>query len=69
MGKEPEKIRQDIAHRWARIDETAEALASKADVPSRAKEKVRDKFDGAVSRVSGVLPDGGQVTGDVAGKA
>jgi uncharacterized protein DUF3618 len=52
MGQDPDAIRQDIAQTRAEMTETVEAIGYKADVPSRAKEKVADKVDAAKSKVS-----------------
>jgi ElaB/YqjD/DUF883 family membrane-anchored ribosome-binding protein len=52
MGKEPDAIREEIAQTRAEMTDTVEAIGYKADVPSRAKEKVADKVDAARSKVS-----------------
>ena len=52
MGQDPDAIRQDIEHTRAEMSETVEAIGYKADVPSRAKEKVSEKVDAARSKVS-----------------
>jgi hypothetical protein len=51
MGQDPDAVRQDIAQTRAEMGETVEAIGYKADVPSRAKEKVADKADAARSKV------------------
>jgi hypothetical protein len=57
MGQEPGAIREDIEQTRARMGDTVEALGYKADVPSRAKDKV-----GSVkSKITGATPDSGQV--------
>ena len=61
MGKEPEEIRQEIEETRAQMGETVDALAYKADVPSRMKESISDKKDAVVSRVTGRVPDRDQV--------
>jgi F0F1-type ATP synthase membrane subunit b/b' len=52
MGQDPDAIRQDIEQTRAEMSETVEAIGYKADVPSRAKEKVSEKMDAARSKVS-----------------
>jgi hypothetical protein len=53
MGQDPDAIRQDIEQTRTEMSETVEAIGYKADVPSRAKEKVSEKMDAARSKVSG----------------
>jgi Protein of unknown function (DUF3618) len=53
MGKEPDAIREEIAQTRAEMTETVEAIGYKADVPSRAKEKVADKVEAVKDKVSG----------------
>jgi ElaB/YqjD/DUF883 family membrane-anchored ribosome-binding protein len=52
MGQDPDAIRQDIEQTRAEMSETVEAIGYKADVPSRAKEKVSEKVDAARSKVT-----------------
>jgi Protein of unknown function (DUF3618) len=52
MGKDPDAIREEIEQTRAEMTETVEAIGYKADVPSRAKEKVSEKMDAARSKVS-----------------
>jgi gas vesicle protein len=52
MGQDPDAIRQDIEQTRADMSETVEAIGYKADVPSRAKEKVAEKVDAAKAKVS-----------------
>jgi ElaB/YqjD/DUF883 family membrane-anchored ribosome-binding protein len=52
MGQDPDAIRQDIAQTRAEMTDTVEAIGYKADVPSRAKEKVSEKVDAARAKVS-----------------
>ena len=72
MGQDPDAIRQDIEQTRAEMSETVEAVGYKADVPSRAKEKVSDKVESVKSAVTGTAtrakeavtgatPSGGQV--------
>lgn len=67
MGQDPEAIRREIEDTRERMGETADALAYKADVPSRTKEAVSDKVQsvkekvtGAGGRVADATPDGEQ---------
>jgi hypothetical protein len=52
MGQDPDAIRQDIEQTRAEMSETVEAVGYKADVPSRAKEKVSEKMDSVKSKVN-----------------
>jgi hypothetical protein len=52
MGQDPDAIRQDIEQTRAEMSDTVEAVGYKADVPSRAKEKVSEKVDNVRSKVS-----------------
>jgi hypothetical protein len=69
MAQTSEELKQEIGHTREQIGETADALAYKVDVPSRAKDWVGDKTDAFVSTVTGVsskvgdaTPDGAEVT-------
>jgi gas vesicle protein len=68
MGQEPGEVRQGIEETRAEMSETVDALAYKADVPSRVKDTVADKRDrlkaqmsGAGLRVSDATPDGSDI--------
>lgn len=68
MGKGPGEIREEIEHTREEMGETVEALGYKADVKTRAKEKITGKRDqlkeritGTSSRVSDATPDGEQI--------
>jgi hypothetical protein len=68
MGEEPEVIRHQIEETRDEMGRTADALAWKADVPSRAKEAIgekagalKEKVTGAAHRASENAPDGQQV--------
>jgi gas vesicle protein len=52
MGQDPDAIRQDIEQTRAEMSETVEAIGYKADVPSRAKDKVSEKVDNVKNKVS-----------------
>jgi Protein of unknown function (DUF3618) len=80
MGKDPDAIREEIEQTRAEMTETVEAIGYKADVPSRAKEKVSEKMDAARSKVSeaasrakeavtgGSTADAGDTAGGVASR-
>jgi hypothetical protein len=68
MGEEPDVIRHRIEETRDEMGRTADALAWKADVPSRAKEAIGEKAGALKEKVSGVAhrasdrtPDGQQV--------
>jgi ElaB/YqjD/DUF883 family membrane-anchored ribosome-binding protein len=52
MGQDPDAIRQEIAQTRAEMTETVGAIGYKADVPSRAKEKLSEKVDSVKAKVS-----------------
>jgi ElaB/YqjD/DUF883 family membrane-anchored ribosome-binding protein len=52
MGQDPDAIREEIEQTRAEMGETVDAIGYKADVPSRAKEKVGEKVDNVKSKVS-----------------
>jgi hypothetical protein len=52
MGQDPDAIRQDIEQTRTEMSETVEAIGYKADVPSRAKEKVSETVDTLKTKVS-----------------
>jgi gas vesicle protein len=53
MAQRPEEIRREIDHTRGELGDTVDALAAKADVPSRAKGWLGDKKDAVTSKVSG----------------
>jgi gas vesicle protein len=59
MGQEPDRIRAEIEQTRADMSETVDALGYKADVKTRAKEKVM----GVKDKVAGGTPDTQQVKG------
>jgi ElaB/YqjD/DUF883 family membrane-anchored ribosome-binding protein len=68
MGQDPDAIRQDIEQTRAEMSDTVEAIGYKADVPSRAKEKVSEKVDAARAKVSQATTRAKEaVTGTTAG--
>jgi hypothetical protein len=52
MGQDPDAIREEIEQTRAEMAQTVQAIGYKADVPSRAKEKVSEKVDNVKSKVS-----------------
>jgi ElaB/YqjD/DUF883 family membrane-anchored ribosome-binding protein len=61
MGQEPEAIRADIERTRAEMGDTVDALGYKADVKSRAKDRISETKDRLTGKVSDVTPDGQQV--------
>jgi hypothetical protein len=57
MGQDADAIRHDIELTRERMAEKADALAYKADVPARAKDKVRETKDNLMSAVTGRAND------------
>ena len=57
MGQDPSQIRSEIEDTRSRMGDTVEAIGYKADVPSRAK----DRVDNLKAKVTGATPDGDQV--------
>jgi gas vesicle protein len=61
MGEDPDAIRAEIERTRADMGDTVEAIGYKADVKSRAKDKVTAAKDRVTGKVSDVTPDGRQV--------
>ena len=61
MGQQPEAIRADIERTREEMGDTVEALGYKADVKSRAKDKMSETKDRITGKVSDATPDGRQV--------
>ena len=68
MGEEPDRIRAEIEQTRADMSETVDAIGYKADVKSRAKDKLQDKREsakesimGVKGKVVGTTPDSGEV--------
>ena len=57
MGQDADAIRHDIELTRERMSERADALAYKADVPARTKDRVREKKDNLMSAVTGRVQD------------
>jgi gas vesicle protein len=64
MARTSEELKQEISQTREQMAETADALAYKADVPTRIKEWVGEKKDSIVSTVTGVSSKVGDVTPD-----
>ena len=69
MAQTSDELKQEISQTREQMAETADALAYKADVPTRTTDWVGDKKDaivstvtGVPSKVGGVTPDGAEVT-------
>lgn len=61
MAQGSEQIRGEIEQTRGRMGETVDALAYKADVPTRTKDWLGEKKDAVTSMVSGATPDGREV--------
>jgi Protein of unknown function (DUF3618) len=68
MAQTSDELKRDIERTRDEMGDTVEALAYKADVPSRTKDWLGDKRDSVVSKLSGTsdqiseaMPDGGEV--------
>lgn len=57
MGQDPSEIRQEIEQTRNDMAGTVEAIGHRADVPQRAREKVAQRKDALVSKVTGAAPD------------
>jgi gas vesicle protein len=51
MGQDPDAIREEIEQTRAEMGETVDAIGYKADVPSRAKDKVNETVDSLKDKV------------------
>ena len=54
MGQEPDELRNEIEHTRERMSDAVEAIGYKANVPSRAKDKVSGALSAAKQRIVGV---------------
>ncbi len=52
MGETPDEIREDIERTRERMSEHADALAYKADVPARTKDRIEDAKENVMSTLS-----------------
>jgi ElaB/YqjD/DUF883 family membrane-anchored ribosome-binding protein len=66
MGEDPSAIREQVEQTRERLGETVDALAYKADVPSRTKEAMSDKMSSLKEKVTGAA---GTVNEKVSGAA
>jgi hypothetical protein len=64
MAQTSDELKRDIEQTREQMAETADALAYKADVPTRTKDWVEDKKDALASAVSGVSSKVGEMTPD-----
>lgn len=64
MAQTSDELREDIERTRAEMGDTVEALAYKADVPTRTKDWMTEKKDAVVSKVSGAQSKVGDVTPD-----
>lgn len=64
MAQTSDELRNDIEQTRAEMGDTVEALAYKADVPTRTKEWMTEKKDAVVSKVSGAQAKMGEVAPD-----
>ena len=62
MAHTSDELKREIDQTREQMSETADALAYKADVPTRTKEWVGEKKDAVVSAVTGVTAKVGDVT-------
>jgi ElaB/YqjD/DUF883 family membrane-anchored ribosome-binding protein len=61
MGEDPNAIRAEIERTRLDMGETVDAIGYKADVKSRAKDRIGETKDRLTGKVSDVTPDGQQV--------
>ncbi|HYH62457.1 MAG TPA: DUF3618 domain-containing protein [Solirubrobacterales bacterium] len=64
MAHTSDQLKSEIGQTREQLSETADALAYKADVPTRTKDWIEDKKDAVVSTVSGVASKAGEITPD-----
>ena len=72
MGQDPDAIRREIEETRERMGDTVGAIGYKADVPTRAKEKVsgtvtsmKESITGTASSVGGTVSDATPSSGDI----
>jgi gas vesicle protein len=61
MGQDPDAIRREIEETRDRMGETVGAIGYKADVPTRAKEKVSGTVTSVKESITGATPSSGDV--------
>jgi hypothetical protein len=64
MAQTSDELRSDIERTRENMGDTVEALAYKADVPTRTKDWVGEKKDAVLSKVSGAPAKAGELTPD-----
>ena len=62
MGQEPDTIREEIEATRGQMGDTVDAIAHKADVPSRVKESIADKRDRLKSQMSSATSRANEAT-------
>jgi len=66
MGKDPDRIREEIEETRAQMDDTVDALGYKADVKSRVRDSISEKKDAVTDKAGSLVSS---VTGAVPGKS
>ena len=64
MAHTSDQLKSEIGQTREQLSETADALAYKADVPTRTKDWIGEKKDAVVSTVSGVASKAGEIAPD-----
>jgi gas vesicle protein len=64
MAHTSDQLKSEIGQTREQLSETTDALAYKADVPTRTKDWIGEKKDAVVSTVSGVASKAGEITPD-----
>jgi hypothetical protein len=64
MAQASDQLKSEIEQTREQLSETADALAYKADVPTRTKDWIGEKKDAVVSTVSGVSSKAGEIAPD-----
>jgi gas vesicle protein len=64
MAHTSDQLKSEIEQTRDQLSGTADALAYKADVPTRTKDWIEEKKDAVVSTVSGVSSKAGEITPD-----
>ena len=65
MAQRSDELKREIEQTRERMGETADALAYKADVPSRTKEWVDEKKDSVAAKLGGVAPSRDEISSRV----
>jgi hypothetical protein len=64
MAQTSDQLKSEIGQTRDQLSDTADALAYKADVPTRTKDWIGEKKEAVVSTVSGVTSKAGEITPD-----